>query len=58
MNTLEPPKGCQEIPGFIAEVGESRKLWLRKDGTPTDVWGERGIWPTKQALDDFISKLE
>jgi hypothetical protein len=51
------PEGCQEIPGFILDVFEG-SAWLRIDGTVTDNWGERGVWPTeasaRAALDQFF----
>jgi hypothetical protein len=43
---LEPPNGCQEIPGCILTVGNKGELWLTQNGEKTDVWEERGIWRT------------
>jgi hypothetical protein len=44
--TIEPPPGCQEIPGFIVETRE-RDQWLTQSGGITDDWRMRGVWPTQ-----------
>lgn len=54
MNPIEPPPGCQEVPGFILTIPCG---WLKKDGTPTDKWTERGIWPTVEAAETFRLSL-
>ena len=55
---LEPPDGCQAIPGFILTVGNKGESWLTQGGEKTDVWKERGIWPTveeaKATLNLFV----
>lgn len=42
--------------GYILPVKQGG--WLRKNGTPTLEWSERGIWPTEAdaqaALDSFF----
>ena len=45
----EPPPGCQEMPGFCLDVFDG-SAWLRLDGTVTDKWDERGVWPTWEAV--------
>lgn len=50
----EPPPGCQEIPGFILDVFDG-SAWMRADGTVTDKWAERGVWPT---LEDAAAARE
>lgn len=42
----EPPKGCQEIPGYIVDLFEG-SAWLTKDLQVTTVWSERGVWSTQ-----------
>ena len=41
---IEPPPGCQEIPGFILVVGEG---WVTQDGRHTLEFSARGVWPTQ-----------
>lgn len=50
MNTETPvretvPAGCLPAPGYILEVAENGP-WFRQDGLITDVWSERGVWPS------------
>lgn len=53
---IDPPPGCQEIPGVILVV-EVGKAWLRADGTVTEVWTERGVWPTEADAAAFLEGL-
>jgi len=52
---IEPPPGCQEIPGFILKVKDG---WVTQDGRFTTLFSERGVWPTqaeaKAARDAFF----
>lgn len=41
---IDPPPGCQEIPGFILQVKDG---WVTQDGQFTTVFSERGVWPTQ-----------
>ena len=58
---IEPPTGCMEIPGYILVVFPG-KLWLTQAGEVTEVWSERGIWPTeadaKIALEKFQRDID
>lgn len=53
---LPIPPGCAPAPGFILTIPGG---WLRADGTPTDIWRERGVWATQeladQAIEDFFA---
>ena len=53
---LDPPEGCMEIAGFIL-VLEPGKSWLTADGTPTNQWGERGIWETQEAAEEAKARF-
>ena len=44
---LEPPKGCQEIPGYILVLIPGKK-WLTQDGRATTIFNERGVWATPE----------
>ena len=52
---LEPPKGCQEMPGFIVCVSGS--CWLTQGGGVTFNWHDRGIWKTAKAADKAREKF-
>ena len=54
---LEPPAGCQEIPGFILVV-EPEKSWLTADGNVTQNWHERGVWANQEDCAKFLDLLE
>jgi hypothetical protein len=41
---IDPPPGCQEIPGFVLVVNGG---WVTHDGQFTTVFFERGVWPTQ-----------
>ena len=41
---IDPPPGCQVIPGFILKVKDG---WVTHDGQFTAVFSERGVWPTQ-----------
>jgi hypothetical protein len=41
---IDPPPGCQEVPGFILKVKDG---WVTHDGQFTTVFAERGVWPTQ-----------
>lgn len=43
---IDPPPGCQEIPGFILSVFGGRG-WFTQDGELTNDWNKRGVWPTQ-----------
>lgn len=59
--------GCPEdtdriyIPGHILALKDGKR-WLRQDGSVTDVFAERGVWPTEDdasaALDSFFNIQE
>lgn len=49
----EPPPGCQEIPGFILTLKSGG--WLTKEGFPTWIFEERGVWPTQEAAEEAMS---
>ncbi len=44
---IDPPPGCQEIPGFILVVFGGR-VWFTQDGELTNDWNKRGVWKTVQ----------
>lgn len=52
---IDPPKGCQEIPGFIVEIARGGP-WLTKDGWWTTEWLERGVWDTPEAAEAAAAK--
>jgi hypothetical protein len=56
---IEPPPGCQVIPGFIVVV--FAKGWLTKTGRVTFEFSERGVWPTQEsaeaARDKFLTPI-
>jgi hypothetical protein len=45
---IDPPPGCQEIPGIILVVNGG---WVTQDGQFTAVFSERGVWPTQEAAE-------
>jgi hypothetical protein len=47
---IDPPPGCQEIPGFILKAKDG---WVTQDGqfAFTTVFSERGVWPTQEAAE-------
>jgi len=45
---IDPPPGCQEIPGFILKVKDG---WVTQAGQFTMVFSERGVWPTQEAAE-------
>lgn len=47
---IDPPPGCQEIPGFIVELGREGP-WLTQDGFLTSDWKRRGVWETAEAAE-------
>lgn len=57
MNELiaDPPPGCQAIPGYIVELFDCSR-WLRRDGTVTMVWSERGVWESPEAAGEAMRK--
>ncbi len=50
------PTGCEPAPGWILEVAEHGP-WFRQDGTITDVWAERGVWPNVEAAKNAMSQF-
>lgn len=51
---IEPPPGCQEIPGYIVQVGN--RAWLTQGGQLTR-WRRRGVWPTLEEADAAREKF-
>lgn len=51
----ERPPGCQEIHGYVVQVGFGG--WLDSEGEPTVCWHERGIWPTLEEADAAREKF-
>ena len=45
---IDPPPGCQEIPGFVLVVNGG---WVTQSGQFTTVFSERGVWPTQEAAE-------
>jgi len=52
----EPPKGCQEIPGYIVDLFEG-SAWLTKDLQVTTVWAERGVWATQEEANKAMTAV-
>lgn len=48
IQVADVPPGCQPIPGYILEL-EGQGKWFTQDGRITEVWSERGVWPTPAA---------
>jgi len=52
----EPPKGCQEIPGYIVDLFEG-SAWLTKGLQVTTVWAERGVWATQEEANKAMTAV-
>lgn len=50
------PPGCVEIPGFILDVFDG-SAWMTADGKVTDVFAERGIWPTQEEAAEAMKRF-
>jgi hypothetical protein len=50
------PAGCLPAPGYILEVAD-KGPWFRQDGLITDVWAERGVWPTAEAAQTALTRF-